>query len=352
MNAKTLHTLCVVGATDDAVARIQHLLDAQSAQLHARWRLAAHADAELLVIDPDSTYGHMDWLRAQAQGRCIVAFASQPEAYPNDACLRKPIDGGDLVAVLNRVGTTLPARPATPAAPAQPIAAPSTAAGTPTTTQPKQSLPAAGAPAVVASTPAEAPSASVRVAAGLLELLAEEPVRHARLRLRTRGLPDLYLDPRARVWHADASLKGLGGWCTHTLAPGDMQLLDEAAFATAVQTLPAHPYARLAWLVHLVRGNGTLEAGLDPQGRYQLARWPQSEREFPRHFRIATVMLKQAATVAEIASQTGASPGDVADFINAYHALGYVVSEDLAGAEEESRRGGLFGRHRKISSNA
>jgi len=162
LNAKTLHTLCVVGATDDAVARIQHLLDAQSAQLHARWRLAAHADAELLVIDPDSTYGHMDWLRAQAQGRCIVAFASQPEAYPNDACLRKPIDGGDLVAVLNRVGTTLPARPATPAAPAQPIAAPSTAAGTPTTTQPKQSLPAAGAPAVVASTPAEAPSASVR----------------------------------------------------------------------------------------------------------------------------------------------------------------------------------------------
>ena len=60
-----------------------------------------------------------------------------------------------------------------------------------------------------------------------------------------------------------------------------------------------------------MRDDGRLRAGLDPHATYKLSRWPQSEREFPKHFRIATVMLKQAHLLDEIASESGAGVADV-----------------------------------------
>ena len=127
--------------------------------------------------------------------------------------------------------------------------------------------------------------------------------------------------------------------------------MSDGQFASAVATLPGHPHARLTWLAHLTRGAGQLAPGLDPDGRYRLARWPQSEREFPKHFRIATVMLKQAAPVEDIAAQSGAPACDVADFINAYHALGFRRARCPGQGARRTRRGGLFGRGKKISSN-
>ena len=118
----------------------------------------------------------------------------------------------------------------------------------------------------------------------------------------------------------------------------------------ALATLASQPLARLKWLAHLVRSDGELEAGLDAKGRYKLSRWPQSEREFPKHFRIATVMLKQAHTLDEIATQGGASSADVANFINAYNALGYIDREDQSAAAGDSRGGGLFGRAKKTTA--
>ena len=52
---------------------------------------------------------------------------------------------------------------------------------------------------------------------------------------------------------------------------------------------------------------------------------PQIEREYPKHFRIATVMMKGPAKLTEIAEQSGASLGDVTDFVNAGLATGVVV---------------------------
>ena len=170
-----------------------------------------------------------------------------------------------------------------------------------------------------------------------------------KLRLSAAGLPELFLDASARAWHADASLKSLSAWCLRSVAPGEIEELGDGAFAKAVATLPQHPFARLVWLAHLVRGSGTLDPALDPQGLYRLTRWAQTEREFPKHFRIATVMLKEAATVEDIAARSGAPAGDVADFINACHATGSVEQEQSARPSEEGRRGGFFGRGRKIS---
>jgi hypothetical protein len=263
------------------------------------------------------------------------------------------------VAVLNRIGAALGVRTAAQVTPIRtPLPAPSTRAPAPTPAQ----APIAAAVEVRPApqdTPTRPPPVAQPVATpepphvrNLLELIDREgegsPMAQ-RLRLQAEGLPEILLDPRERTWHSSSSLKGLSGWAAHGLRSDDVRHISDGDFAAASASLPSQPLARLRWLVHLVRGDGQLESTLDPNGRYKLTRWPQSEREFPKHFRIATMMLKSAAPVEEIAELSGASVADVANFINAYHALGFIESEAAERSQDDSRRSGLFGRMKKSS---
>jgi hypothetical protein len=105
------------------------------------------------------------------------------------------------------------------------------------------------------------------------------------------------------------------------------------------------PTTRLVWLGALLAGNGQWLGG-DAATRVRLAKWPQIEREFPRHFRIATVMMKGFATIDEIALQSGAQSTEVADFANASLAVGHAEVEAPAAptATPETAGGGLLGR--------
>ena len=89
--------------------------------------------------------------------------------------------------------------------------------------------------------------------------------------------------------------------------------------------------------------------GIDPDGNYRLTKWPQTEREYPKHFRIATAMMKGPATLDEVAAASGVPREDVADFVNASLASGYaelVLPEPPAPEEPPTKPGGLFGRLR------
>jgi hypothetical protein len=379
LNTAKIHSVCVVGAAPDVAARINALLDEQRTQLEARWRPGDQANADLLVIDADSIYGHMDWLKASASGRLIAAYTKSPEAYNTHFWLRQPIVAADLVALLNRIGAQLRGTPDThvapvPAAPAakspnktaspqfrtstEAVALVAAVRATSAPAAPTAEAAPVAAPRVPAAPTAEAaPVAAPRVPAApqrgiqLLDLLELDAPLKGRLRLAIEGLPTVLLDPRERAWHSASPLKALSAWCTRSLTADDVRHADDKEFASEVATMSSHPYARLQWLAHLVRGDGQLDPGLDVNGRYKLSRWPQSEREFPRHFRIATVMLKQPGTLEEIAEQGGATIGDVTNFINAYHALGYIELEGAERAQESASRGGLFGRMRKTSTN-
>jgi hypothetical protein len=227
------------------------------------------------------------------------------------------------------------------------------------TRPPVESVVVAAAQPVLAVRPAATPTAPVALptpppkprSIQLLDLLEQDSPLKGRLRLSAEGLPVILLDPTERTWFSTSGLKGLAGWALRELSAADVHHADEKEFITEIGAVQGHPYARLQWLAHLVRDEGQLNASLDPGARYKLARWPQSEREFPRHFRIATVMLKQSGTPGEIAELAGATAGDVANFINAYHALGYIDQESTERVAEPSARGGLFGRIRKASAN-
>lgn len=368
MNTPKIRTVCVVGAAADVATRINSLLEDQRSHLDTRWRPAAQADADLLIIDADSIYGHMDWLKASSSGRRAAACTHSPEGYEAELWLRNPVAAADLVALLNRVsaqlgdtaqtyaepaGQTLKAPPAArakvPMATPAPAVPPPAAVTPPlqSPTPPHAAVDAPAAPAVAMAPPAPVAPRTLH----LIDLLDANAPLKGRLRLAAEGLPSVLLDPETRLWHSASTLKALADWCTRALSPTDVQSLDAKEFGAEAATLSSHPYTRLQWLSHLVRGDGHLEPGLDVNAHYKLSRWPQSEREFPRHFRIATVMLKQASTLDDIATQAGATIADVANFVNAYHAIGYIDQESSERPQETANRGGLFGRMRKTSAN-
>lgn len=352
MNTPKTHTIHVVGAPPDVGARITALLDELRTRFDARWRIADYASAELLLIHTDSVYGHMDWLKAEGNGRLVAALTSTPDAYTFG--LSAPVAPAELVTMLNRVGAHLAGEPLPAKAAAAKAAGEAPNAAAPAANARTAESAPARAPAPAPAMPASAtPHAHVpdnTSGANLLDLINGKTPMYGRLHLQASGLAELFIDTHDQTWHSAASLKGLTPWCTRAFAHGDVQVIGEADYTRHTATLASQPLARLKWLAHLVRSDGELEAGLDAKGRYKLSRWPQSEREFPKHFRIATVMLKQACTVDEIATQGGASSADVANFINAYNALGYIEREDNSASPGDSRGGGLFGRAKKATA--
>jgi hypothetical protein len=108
------------------------------------------------------------------------------------------------------------------------------------------------------------------------------------------------------------------------------------------------PLARLRWLHALMQGGGALAPGYDPSDKYRLTRWPKTEREFPRHFRIATVMMQGPATLAEIAVQSNTTRDEVTDFVNASLDSGFAepYSPQPTTPDSPAKSGGLLGRLR------
>ena len=86
---------------------------------------------------------------------------------------------------------------------------------------------------------------------------------------------------------------------------------------------------------------------MDPNSLFKLNKWPQTEREYPKHFRIATVMMKGPSLVSEIAEASGVTQAEVADFINANLATGFAEVEREPEPVDPGKTGsGLFGRLR------
>lgn len=170
------------------------------------------------------------------------------------------------------------------------------------------------------------------------------------VRYRRESGPTLFIDAAADTWFGPTPLKAIAAYFDGKVERSDFKPLDADAWAREIATAgEPQPLLRLRWLGGLLAGDGALLPGLDPQERFQLFKWPQTEREYPRHFRIATQMMKGPETVAGIAQASGVPESDVADFVNANLATGFAgaVVEAPPPAEEPSKpRGGLLGRLR------
>jgi len=375
--------LAVVSVETPDIERLQQLLNQVRGQLKRPWLWGGNeAEADVLVIDVDSLYGHMDWLRAHGQGRKVVCLTGRP-GNEHDITLARPITPQGLLNALRRfdqpeataaaeagpvavvtpvpegapemdvpvpeetpAAAVSPAPAPVPAAPAPAAPAKPAAASQPTPRATPVVKPVA-APAPVASTPAvataPAPASTSAMRMTLPDYLSISALPRAS-RIQREGMPALIVDVERDCYYGGATLKPLLGYCQGTISREEWQTVPQAELdALRANNSAAQPLSRLVWVCVLSSSNGHLLEGLNVNGRFKLGRYPQSEREFPKHFRIATVMMRGYATMTEISEGSGASIADVADFINAYATLGIVDSEGSAQPVAEPSSGGVGG---------
>lgn len=349
-----MHVLKIAlsGVSEDDAALFHKALAGMGAQMSQLWLWADEGEADLIVVDTDSVWGHMAWLRAVGTGKRTAVYTRVAEPKDSDLVLPKPFDPQAFAAVLAQAARErgMPVgdgvRAAHQAVAEAAFAAREAAAETPAATAAEPAPPAsAGEPAeaapqtaAAAADTAETPDTQPDPPASIGALLLAQRLDGAYR--ATSGTTTVVLDPENDVYYGEAMLKPIKPLLD--LPPDALAPIDADALARARQG-QAHPLARLRWLAALGATPGALAKALDPQASYRLTRWPQIEREFPRHFRIATAMMKQAGTLAAIAEASGAPVEDVADFINAHHALGYVAIEGDGGGAQR----GLLTRMRR-----
>jgi hypothetical protein len=153
------------------------------------------------------------------------------------------------------------------------------------------------------------------------------------VKLQLPGAPVLALDPVSGTYGGSATLKPLLPYVEAVIREGQFEAIDDAEFQRIAKAAGgAQPYMRLLWLCGLSVGHGQLLPGYAAAKKYQLTKWPQIEREYPKHFRLATVMMKGPATVREIAEQAGVGENEAIDFVNAGLVTGAVVLEGTSTA--------------------
>ena len=340
-------------------ASFTQLFKAAAARAGGGFELCAEADAQALIIDADSIYGQMGLMQAQASGKLLIAITAGSRADA-DHKLDSPVSEDALVNLMSRLAgeSSRADRPApkpqsqpqplagTPTAPA--AAPPAPAASPPPAPAPAQSKPSA-APAPPAAMPAAAPSAPEPPRARSLFEHLQPGVLLQPVQIQRGDAPKLVIDPASRTYLGGAALKPYAAYLGSALGDRELQPVPSARLGELEAELGGRqPIQRLLWLAALHAGEGQL-IGFDPATRFKLGKWPQIEREFPKHFRIATVMMKAPATVDEIAAASGASREEVCDLLNAYLATGFAEPEQVqASVAAETARTGLLDRLRGL----
>ncbi|TBR11422.1 MAG: hypothetical protein EPO46_06495 [Lysobacter sp.] len=360
------------------------------------WQLVGDTHADYVVVDMDSMYGPMSWLRLHAAGKQVIGLTGAPRTQ-TPFRIGRPVDPDELAALLREVRGDRPIDPlpapetvAPPAAvpsgmtpspqpqdvtpeerpapsvaeelPPNPeaVAEPARAAQQPPSAAVAQVVPAAPsiAPRVpepdatlaTQAPPAPVPPAPVPTRSAEPETLAEW-LASGRLRGRQRiehaGI-SLLVDDDQRQYFGPSALKPLAPLFGKAVSLADFEAVNADAWsAQAAASGAPQPLARLVWYGALLAGHGRLAPGFDTEDRFRLTKWPQTEREFPKHFRIATAMMKGPATIAEIAEASNVPASDVADFVNASLASGFAEPYREPEPEPEvPKTGGLFGRLR------
>ena len=346
------YKIALVGATADEETEFRNLLSPAAQRLRQSWEVSNERDADLVVVDVDSVFGHMAWLKASGAGKRTAAFTERDSARESDLLLGRPLSLEGVVKLLLMFNLPSGAAPQ-PAAPAAPDRESYASEFRPGDARPQRVAPAPPPPR--AEAPVEAPKPAPRPApVAAPPPPAPPPARELALadfltgislpgpaRLVTAGAPDLLLDPANQTWYSSATgLRALAPHCARTLVLGDWQLLNAGDFAAAKGSLTAQPFSRLLWFYVLNRSHGELLPELDRAARFKLARYPQSEREFTKHFRIGTFMMKDFASLEDIAEASGAALPDVIDYVNAYTAVGFVEN-DRSRYEANDARGRL-----------
>jgi hypothetical protein len=300
------------------------------------WRIVPEAEAGALLIDFDSMYGQMAWLKGQGSGRPTAALTAAARA-DTDYLLQRPISieslGALLKAMAAGVPTTIPSAAGATAGPAV------TSAGRQAQGEPADAEPVAAAPQR-APAPEPAPVRKRTLIDFLQPKALPGPVSLA------DAEPLLAVDLAGDTYIGGSALKPLAVHCHEPIEAARWHAVTPAEYERLKSEHGSQPLNRLRWLAGLHGHAGTLCPALRDATRFKLVKWPQSEREFPKHFRVATALLKQPGSRADLAAASGSSQAEVADFINACHAIGMIEADGPGTGSAAEAKPGLMGRLR------
>jgi len=353
-------------------AQLKQMFADANARLGGEWNLVAEAQAKVLIVDMESIYGHMTWLKAH-KTKFVIAISAYPESEAEHV-LQRPVTVESLVEALRRassghvtnVAAITASQPAFGAAPAAaPAAAPPVAPAAPPPQAAKPApAPPPAAPQVQASAPPPRPAAPPppppspppeRRMAPKRDPVMWDYLQPGGLpgpsQLEIDGVPTLVVDPRSDSYVGGPTLKPYIPYCELGTVRNDrwqsLTGADVNKHLTGSNVM--QPLARLRWLYALVQGHGELAPGYDPDSHFRLTKWPKAEREFPKHMRIATAMMQTPGTPMDIAARSDTPLADVNDFINASLESGFaeVVAPPSSGPAAGAKTGGgLLGRLR------
>lgn len=349
------NTIAFAGFRSEDEAAFRQAFDRANQAAGGLFSVAPETAARVVVIDVDSIYGHMAWLQAQHRDTTIVALTAGSRADA-DHLLARPVDDAAFAKLLEQLSdgsspaaasvtptavpaadvsepmkpaVTLPEHPEPSPLPAMPAAVGLNQAGSgvaieQSTKAPAEPTPAARPPAPPAPPP---PPPKPPRDPQLIDYLAAGRLPGP-VKLKVNDAPWLVIDPRSQTWLGGRELRPLLPYASMTIRDEDWTAVTPHEFERLRADLgEPQPVNRLQWLAALGQWHGELSADVPEGGRVKLDKWPQIEREFPKHFRVATVMMKGYQTLDEIADASGATRSDVADFINACLATGFAVIE-------------------------
>jgi hypothetical protein len=353
----TRKTVCFTGMDTADGERLKGLFAEANRRVGDAWTLAPENDAEMLIIDVDSLYGHMTWLKVHHSGRIIIALSESGKADADQVLLR-PVTVESLAELLaQHAGVRVGAAPAA-TSPSRPTPVPSVArelpVAPPAPAVVEKPAPPATRPTEPAAKTENAPEAVVEPVAPARDPMLGDHLLTGALpgpvKLKLGDAPLLVLDPQSRTYLGPTALKGFLPYGKAVIRAEDWIAVTPSELDRLRAELGgAQPYIRLQWLAALLAGDGRIAPGYDQNQKFRLTKWPQIEREFPKHFRIATAMMKGPQLLTEIAEGSGATLAEVVDFVNASLATGFaetdtpVNSPDAAG---NAQKGGLLGRLR------
>ena len=267
-----------------------------NAQLDGRWQLLPETEAEHVMVDMDSMYGPMSWLRLHAAGKRVIGLTTAPRTQ-TDFRLGRPFDRDSFSELLRSIasdqGIDIAVMAPAPVEPAAPVVAEA----------PPRAMPAMEPAPVVKAVATSAPTSGeeqhVPEPTAAVEEIAPppkpEPATPARdpafadwlspgsltqrVRYRAGDGPAVLIDPANRSYHGPATLKSLAPCFKGVVRREDFEVVDDAAWSReSAAAGAAQPLLRLQWLGGLLAGQGALLPDHDPEGRYKLNKWPQIGR--------------------------------------------------------------------------
>src|SRR5688572_6322882 len=142
-------TLCFTGFSRDDQAKAEQLFAVANAETGGRFELAPENEARVLVIDMDSMYGHMTWLKAADSGKKTVGVTAG-ERCETDFMVKSPMTADALRGLLVLLAANAPPasarstgqQEAMPARTAAPEATPEAPAPAARTTGQQHAMPA------------------------------------------------------------------------------------------------------------------------------------------------------------------------------------------------------------------